>query len=344
MLRSVAATALSFVLALSPAAPAAELEPGEPFDYPSMAFYPDRWVNKELTEPMIPWVGKEVAIVTPDKPLDAKVLSVFVKHLDNGWSLYHEMVGRRPRSLKTYEGTPTIVALPDNGLSCGYGCGYVGATGIEMSDFERHYDSSEKDPLSVPHAYFYEMGRNYFVFGDRHSCFTTGFAVFMRYVCIDTLGLNDGDKPTREIINDAIGRFEENDMSFIDAMTTHGPHGEKGNRLKDEKGREISPTDQNVMYASLMLQLRNEFGGNEFVKRFYHELLNCKPIKPTDTETARLQCLTWLICASAAARTDLTERFTKDWKLELDEKIIARLGKVDWKNASPAKVLAEVSS
>ena len=45
----------------------------------------------------------------------------------------------------------------------------------------------------MPHYVFYEMGRNYYTFGDRHSCFITGFAVFMRYVCMDALKCEDTD-------------------------------------------------------------------------------------------------------------------------------------------------------
>jgi hypothetical protein len=40
---------------------------------------------------------------------------------------------------------------------------------------------------------------NFYTFGDRHSCFTTGFAVFMRYVCMDTLGCHD-DEQVREAV------------------------------------------------------------------------------------------------------------------------------------------------
>ncbi|MFT4547396.1 MAG: hypothetical protein ACI8XO_003605 [Verrucomicrobiales bacterium] len=264
------------------AMPAAEIQPGKPFDYPSKAFYPKRWIEKKLTAPMLPWIGEEIALVTPDKEYDSAAISNFVGHLDSGWRLYGELIGERPRMLKNFEGAPTIVALPHNGLSCGYGCGYVGASGIEMSNFDKHLAGSVKDPLNIPHAYFYEMGRNYFVFGHRHSCFTTGFAVFIRYVCTDTLKLNDGDKLTRQTIDEAIARFEKNEMSFIDAMTNHGPHGEKGNRLKDEDGREISPSDQPVIYASLMLQLRKEFGANDFFERFYKQLLACPAIEPVD--------------------------------------------------------------
>ena len=324
---------------LSPSLSAKELEPGEPFDYPAMAFFPDRWVKKKLTAPMLPWVGDEIVLVTPDKPLDGKVVGEFVKQLDSGWRLYRELVGKRPRHFKTYEGTPTIVGLPGPGLSCGYGCGYVGTTGIEMSQFDRHYAGVKANPLNIPHAYFYEMGRNYFVFGDRHSCFTTGFAVFMRYVCMDSLALHDQDKRTRRTIEDAIGQFEKNDMSFLDGLTSHGKYGEKHNRLKDHKGKSIVPSDQPVLYASLMLQLHREFGGNEFLKRFYGELRACRPIKPVDAEAARQQSLMFLVCASVAAKTELTDRFTKKWKLALDDQTIVALGKIDWEKAGAAEVL-----
>lgn len=311
---------------------ASELKPGKLFDYPSMAFYPDRWKEMNVTAPMIPWVGKEITLITPERKLDPNVIGAFVGHLDDGWSLYREIIGKSPRPFKTYQGSPVIAILPKPGLSCGYGCGYIGSTGIEMMDFENHYKAAKANPLSVPHAYFYEMGRNYYVFRHRHSCFTTGFAVFMRYVCMDSLGLHDKDMQTRTTIDEAISRYEQNEMSFLDAMTSNGPHGEKGNRLKDAEGNAIVPSDQNVLYASLMLQLRKEFGGDHFVKAFYQALHQAPSIKPTNPSTARQQCLSWLICASVAAKTNLTKRFTQDWKLSLNKETIKTLGTIDWKH------------
>ncbi len=64
-----------------------------------------------------------------------------------------------------------------------------------------------------------------------------------------------------------------------------------------------SHTDQNVLYASLMLQLRKEFGGDDFVRRFYRSLHDAPPIRPVDAVTARKQCLSWLVCASVASKS-----------------------------------------
>ncbi len=334
-----------YFLLLSLSAPlcAEEIKPGEPFDYASMAFYPDRWKEQKLDAKMIPWEGKEVVVVTSETPLDGKVMGDFIKQLDGGWKLYREMVGETPRNFKVHKGKPTIVALPGDTLSCGYGCGMVGATGIEMTRFYTgHFPGVAKNPLDVPNVYYYEMGRNFFVFGDRHSCFTTGFAVFMRYVCSDTLKLHDGDKRTRGVIDSAIDLFEKNDMSFIDAMTEFGEHGEKGNRLKDEKGKPIGPSDQNVMYASLMLKLRKEYGGNAFVKEFYHELVDCPSVKAVDQKTATQQSIIWMVCASVAAGENLAPRFSKNWKLKLDEDMLKKCALVQWKTASAKRVASKL--
>ena len=173
-------------LSLSPPLSAKQpIPPGKPFDYPSMAFYPDRWKKQGLDLPMVPWKGKHVTFVTTDPDRDPAIMGEFIQHLDDGWALYADITEATPHPHKKHEGQPTIVAIPANDLSSGYGCGYVGSTGIEMTHFyDGHYPNLKKNTRDVPHAYFYEMGRNYFTFGDRHSCFTTGFAVFMRYVCM----------------------------------------------------------------------------------------------------------------------------------------------------------------
>lgn len=318
------------------AATAEEFAPGEPFDYPAMAFYPDRWEEKGLDgAPMVPWKGRNIALVTTQQDLDADVMKSFVGHLDDGWEVYRELTGKDPRPLKMVEGLATICALPARGLSCGYGCGYVGATGIEMIRFyDGHYLGAQKDPKNVPHAYFYEMGRNFFTFGDRHNCFTTGFAVFMRYVCIDTLELNDGDKRTRRVINEAIDIYENDEsLEFIGTFTTFGEHGEKGNRLKDKDGKELRPTDQNVMYASLMLKLRDAHGGNDFVKTFYHQLHTVPSLPAKDAAGALKQSIALAVCASLAAGEDLTPMFVEKYRLPVTEDMQSALAAVEWTKA-----------
>lgn len=320
-------------LALATSLFAEPFAPGEPFDYAAMSFYPDRWEKQGLDEaPMVPWKGEHVALVTTQTELDPEVMQTFVGHLDAGWKLYAEICGEKPRPFKQVDGLATICALPARNLSCGYGCGYVGATGIEMIQFYNgHYKGAQKDPNNIPHAYFYEMGRNYFTYRGQHEAFTTGFAVFMRYVCIDTLGLSDGDKRTRNVINRAIDIYEEDEtLDFVGTFTTFGEHGEKGDRLKDKDGNVLRPTDQNVMYASLMLKLRDEHGGNGFVKEFYHQLDTLPQIPARDAASALRQCQSLLVLSSIAARKDLTPLFTESYRLPLSGEIRTKLSAIDF--------------
>ena len=164
-------------------------------------------------------------------------MAYWVRALDEGWALYTDLTGRRPEPLKQLKGRTTIAAVPNGDYTCGAGCGYVGASGIELAMFyEWNYPALQRDPQAIPHYVFYEMGRNFFTFGNRHSCFTTGFAVFMRYVCMDTLRCHDDNRPTREIIEAAQGQVKRSELPFLRMFTNADGLGEKEPRLKNTAG------------------------------------------------------------------------------------------------------------
>ena len=151
-------------------------------------------------------------------------MGTFVGRLDAGWKVYADLIGKGPSAHRVVNGKPVVAAVPDIALTCGMGCGYVGATGIEVGGFYAgDYDLVKKDPAAFPHYYFYEMGRNYFVFGDRHSLFTTGYAVFMRYVVMDAFKCTDPDAPTRETIEGCEDRYARWAVKFLDVFTNLGP-------------------------------------------------------------------------------------------------------------------------
>src|SRR5690606_8161314 len=118
-------------------------------------------------------------------------------------------------------GKPVIAAVPHDAPTCGVGCGFLGHEGIETTAFYTvHYDDLLNDPSAVAHLYFYEMGRNYYTFGAKHENFITGFAVFMRYVCIDKLGVNDIDPLERAKIDGAVDTYETSGTySFLETFT-----------------------------------------------------------------------------------------------------------------------------
>ena len=183
----------------------------------------------------------------------------------------------------------------------------------------------------MPHYVFYEMGRNYYTFGDRHSCFITGFAVFMRYVCMDALKCEDTDAQTRKVIEGVEPRLSASGLTFLELFTTSTGVGEKVSRIKDGSGKVMEPSDQPVRYAAAMLRLRRENGGDAWVKRFFHELAAAPPFNPGTQAGALNQGWYWLLCSSVAAQKDLSSVFAGEWRLPLADDTQAALGRIDWK-------------
>jgi N-acetyl-beta-hexosaminidase/lysophospholipase L1-like esterase len=310
----------------------APLKPGNRFDYSKYAFQPESWKKRGLSLLLTPWTGTNVIFLTTDDTLDPGLMGIWVSRLDAGWQMYADLTGRRPSPLRQFEGKVTIAAVPGYDLTCGAGCGYVGATGIELAMFYDHnYPELKTRPKAMPHYVFYEMGRNFYTFGDRLSCFITGFAVFMRYVCMDALQCEDADAQTRQVIEGVEPRFSASGLTFLDLFTTSTGVDEKVSRIKDGNGKLIEPSDQPVCYASAMLRLRRQNGGDAWVKRFFHELAACPTANPATKEGALKQSWYWLLCASLAAQKDLSPVFAGEWKLPLADDTRAALGRIDWK-------------
>lgn len=326
------------------------LSPGAAVDFGPLAFYPDRWKKQKVKLSMVPWSGNEVVFLTTTPEFDHKVMAGLVSKLDQGWQHYHNLTGGKPSLHKHLDGKPTMAAVPGFSLTCGYGCGMVGATGIELGAFySRDYQSISRDPSAVPDYYFYEMGRNYYTFEDRHSLYITGFAVFMRYVCIDKLELI-ADEKLRKTIEDAEQIYAKTDMSFLRAFTTVGGLSEKENRLNGANGSMIYPSDQPVMYASAMLRLRRDYGGDKWVERFFKHLRQCPPVRidpksPSASEAAIKQSMNWLVAASAAAGEDLSPVFVDEWRFPLNKVQRQLMRSTDWKDSTldVSKVITDLS-
>jgi hypothetical protein len=324
-----------------------ELKPGEPVDYGPLAFQPETWKTKGQSTMLVPWWGSNVVFLTTSSEFDHKLMAGWVRALDDGWRLYADLTGRRPAPFKELQGKATIAAVPDFDFTCGAGCGFIGASGIELAMFYQwNYPALKRDSNAIPHYVFYEMGRNFYTFGDRHSCFTTGFAVFMRYVCMDTLKYHDEDGVTRQIIEEAEGRIRGGDMPFLRVFTNAGGLSEKEPRLKDDLGRPLVPSDQPVTYTSAMLRLWRENGGNRWLGRFFAALRDCPEAAENTAEGALQQCWYWCLSASVAARRDLSDVFADEWRLPLSAETRRALATVDWQLAdlTPALVNRHVTA
>jgi hypothetical protein len=328
------------LVSAAPSAPAQEeVQPGAPIEY--QPFNPDRWKEKKQSSQMTPWEGERVVLLTTRADLDGKTMAVFLKRLDAGWSLYEDIIGGTPAPNRLHNGKPTIAAVPDASYTCGIGCGCMAATGIEVGAFYTHdYALVAQQPDAFPHYYFYEMGRNYYLFGGPMHSFGTGFAVFMRYVCMDALKCQDADAATREAIEKAESRLKDTELTFLQAFTTSAGMGEKEKRLKS-----LAPSDQPVMYASAMLKLRRDYGGDAWAKRFFHFLAMCPNAGADNSQdSGRAQGLNWLVAASCAAKQDLTELFAERWQLPVGPGTRDALRRIDWKakGLSPSKLFETI--
>lgn len=321
------------------------LQPGKLVDYRPLAFQPEAWERKQLSTLLLPWTGTNVVFLTTNGTYDLGLMSRWVSRLDQGWALYADLMGERPRPLKQLDGRATIAAVPGFEFTCGAGCGYLGSTGVELAMFyDWNYPALRKNTNAMPHYVFYEMGRNFFTLGDRHSAFTTGFAVFMRYVCMDTLGCTDEDTATRRTIEEVERMVRTGDMPFLKTFTNVDGLPEKEPRVKDAAGHWVNPSDQPVTYASAMLRLWREQGGNDWVRRCFRALAQ-GPSAPENTrEGALAQSWNWLVAASVAARKDLSPVFVEDWRLPLSAETRKELAAVDWsaKELSARAILARI--
>ena len=131
------------------------LRPGSPIDYAELAFEPERWKEKGISTQMIPWEGERLVFLTTTSDLDTGVLTRFVDRMDAGWKLYTDLTGRSPSPFKQVKGKPSIAAVPDGELTCGYGCGFIGCTGVEIAGFYANdYQLVGKSPKAFPHYVF----------------------------------------------------------------------------------------------------------------------------------------------------------------------------------------------
>jgi serralysin len=143
------------------------------------------------------WVGRNVALLTREEALDAPTMDRIVAALDSAFAIYSQITGRAPNALQdtTLNGRDIVAEVPD-GKTCGAGCGYLGANGVEVTStyFQILYQGV-KNNNEYDQVVFYEFGRNFWSYGDqlgKLDPFVTEFAIVNRFISIDRAGLKGG--------------------------------------------------------------------------------------------------------------------------------------------------------
>lgn len=147
---------------------------------------------------LTPWPGEHVAYLTPQNLGfdDPAAMQFLVSATDAAYEWYAATTGQEPipYAPTQYDGLSTVAFVPD---TCGFGCGYLGYTGIEFlqNDWAGAgvYDLAQQN--LVHQAVLYELGRNFWFYGEEIgaiNAFTTGFAIANRFIAGDSIAYEPG--------------------------------------------------------------------------------------------------------------------------------------------------------
>lgn len=137
--------------------------------------------------------SKEVLLLYPFGFYNDDSLSLLLKTYDKAYSIAGEILSQEPSlSFQRTDKVPLAI-IPK---TCGAGCGRLGQKGIEIE--KQTFDTIYKEFVlngNQDHLFFYELGRNFWFYGDRSEdveweAIHTGFAVFFRDMLIRELKIS----------------------------------------------------------------------------------------------------------------------------------------------------------
>jgi hypothetical protein len=153
----------------------------------------------ELDLTLYVYLGEKIALLMPHDDYDDALMNRIVDTFDKAYRFYAESTGKEPNLYKHYEGRATIAVVPE---TCGAGCAYLGATGIEILEYVwRELYEGVRDHNQYEPTVFFELGRNFWHYDleqrlgyhspDQTSAIRTGFAIYMRYKSMDAAGADN---------------------------------------------------------------------------------------------------------------------------------------------------------
>lgn len=312
----------------------------QPIEY--QPINPAPWKAKNQSTWLFPWEGERVVLLTTTAHLDPKTMAAFVKRLDSVWNLCGELVGQSPNLIKQHNGKVTIAAVPDLSftLSAGgkFGFGFFGSSGIEVAEFygpQGDFERFRKDPERFPDHYFLLIGQNYSVALDRIGFAPNGSALLLRYICMEGVKSTDSETQARQSVVRYENAFAQSKATFAESFFFFG--AKTPQPLNDIDGKPFATGDLSLLFASSLLKIRQENGGNEWVKRFYRHLSKCPPVVARQANemasVANGYLLNWVVAASLAAGKDLSPLFRDRWRFPLAPEMWQALKAVDWKKS-----------
>jgi hypothetical protein len=256
---------------------------------------------------VVPWEGRHVAVLTLSQNRDVGVMQRMVANLDSAFAYYVAITGRQPTLVKAYNGKPTIVEVPS---TCGAGCAYVGATGIEIqrSFFNMSYSSIALRSDQDFHIAYFEFGRNFWFYGSQltYGSYTSpmAFATHSQFGAMRRAGLASvaplSGRPwaafERELRRQFGVYLADTTLRFENTLLT--------NTWVNQATSEFPHLDGSGLFASLLFMLEDRHGGDAFTAAFWRAVQRRPAARSVQDAVDNL-----VMAASAAAEKDLTAEF-----------------------------------
>jgi len=255
------------------------------------------------------YVGEHVALLAPSQDLDRTVVNNIVDTFDGIYTYYAQATGRTPTLYAQYEGRGTVAVVPS---TCGYGCGYLGFTGIELLNeaFDLLY-TGVRDRNEYDQTIFYEFGRNFWFYGDQieyqgtdgTGAITTGYAVFMRFMAIDATDVTPGPFKGHNFAD-----FENEVIELLGRYLAEASYSWDNTLRAGTAPPNPLGLGASDLFASFLFDLRSRFGAN-FINQIWQEVEQ----RP-HAETTQNAVDNFIVAASIIAGQDLSNRFTQHYR------------------------------
>ena len=231
---------------------------------------------------LYPWTGSQIAVLTTSNSLDPNVMEPLLDALDRAFDVYAYITGREPALFRNHEGLLTIAQVPTTFGTNGGALGWLGSTGIELSQdvWTRLYNGVAQSG-QFDQAVFYELGRNFWFYEAQLGAidpFVTGFAIVNRFISMEQANLPGG--PFNGGLN-----FSEFKRSILEDLTqTYLSNGSYTLENTIAAGGGVSSPNKwgaAELAASFLDQVSEDFGLEAY--RDFYQVLGSLPQASTDS-------------------------------------------------------------
>lgn len=266
---------------------------------------------------LYPYAGRNIALLVPSPGLDGATIEQIVTVFDAAYDYYKQTTGREPERYSTHNNLGTIAVVTKTCRGEGAGCGYLGYTGIELTNsaFDILY-TGVRDKNEYDQVVFYEFGRNFWFYGDKIAykgsdsadSITTGYAVFMRFMAMEATGVTPGP-----FNGTNFSIFKAEVQGLLDLYLAD-QNLNWNNTLRIGKAPSnklnLGSTD---LFASFLFKLRDLYG-DAFVQQIWKEVE-----KRPNAQTTQDAVDNFILAASAAAGENLTHLFVNTWRWPMSD-------------------------